>query len=196
MKNKTLNEITELVNNNKIYDAIAVLEGMIDSNKCEHFSGIADMKFTNSHDDVVNYVNEFINECQEEFDVKAIYLEMNGFDINYETWFFSGFGFDVYESDQDDLDWLSDWQMEDDKGLILTGLESIQKDFAWYDTIRDKNDHSHDSIYEIAALLITIKFIALVHDSLESASLIKPIPVLATAHDFDIIGRFLPSDET
>jgi len=142
---------------------------------------------------VLTFTNKFISSSKRSFRVKAIYLEMNGFDINYDLWFFSPFGYETYDPDPDDLDWLSDWQSEDENVMSLTGLEFVQADFAWYCEEKDEKDNSHDRVHELATLLVMVKFIALVRAALASGPLAKPVPVFATAHDFDIIGRFAPA---
>lgn len=77
--------------------------------------------------------------------------------------------------------------------MPLTGLESVQADFAWYCEENDTEDESYTRVHEIAALLVMVKFLALVRDALASGSLAKSVAIIATAHDFDITGRFLPA---
>lgn len=124
--------------------------------------------------------------------MEAVYLEMNGFDINYERWFFDFFGYATYNNDPEDLDWLSSWQWEN-SGTTLKGLEKIQKDFEWYHTSQvRKRQKTFENGYSLAVLLVMVKFLALIKSAVESGPLVKSIPVLATAHEFDTIGRFLP----
>ena len=66
------------------------------------------------------------------FDVKAVYLEMNGFDINYDRWYCDFFAYSCYEPDVEKTDWLCEWQSGDWPQYELLGLESAQEAFAWY----------------------------------------------------------------
>ncbi len=179
-----------------IKGAITLLEELLVDEKCDRFASLVGTGFTNSPDTVLAYINKFIHMCESEFPIQSVYLEMNGFDLNYDRWFFYPFGYETYEADPDDLDWLSYWQSDDTslEDVTLTGLEGAQADFSWYQEERDDSDFSYTRAYDIATLLVMIKFVALIQNALASAPLVKPIPVLATAHDFDAIGRFMPAN--
>ena len=176
-----------------INGAIILLEELLAAEKCDRFSSLVGTGFTNPPDIVLAYINKFISSCESEFSIQSAYLEMNGFDINSDFWFFSPFGYESYETDPDDLDWLSDWQADESTEIMpLTGLEIVQADYAWYHGERGDSDSSYTHAYDIATLLVMVKFVALVEAALSSGPLLKPIPVLATAHEFDIVGRFIP----
>ena len=52
-------------------------------------------------------------------------------------------------------------------------------------------DHkTHDREEEIATLLVMVRFLQLIQSSLNAGTLIYSVPLLATAHDFDMFGRF------
>ncbi len=173
--------------------AIALLEERLGAEQCDRFTSLIGTGFSNPSADVLAYINRFISSCESQFPVQSVYLEMNGFFINYDLWFFSPFGYSSYETDPDDLDWLSDWQSDDDfEKMPLTGLETVQADFQWYCTQREKSDKRSEQAYDIATLLVMVRFVALIQTALTSGALVKAIPVLATAHDFDILGRFEP----
>lgn len=171
--------------------AIRYLEKHLHNESTGRFKGLIGAQITNKPSVILSGINRFIQACDQSFAIKAVYLEMNGFDINYDRWYFDFFGYKTYR-DQDDLDWLSDWQSEDWRTVTLTGLESIQSDFRWYHEQNIWQDKKYEKTYEIAILLVMTKFVALIQSALRAGNLIKPIPVLATSHDFDIIGRFEP----
>ena len=52
------------------------------------------------------------------------------------------------------------------------------------------SDRSVSASPELAILLVMCKFVALIQSALAAGPRSKSIPVLATAHDFDILGRF------
>lgn len=178
-----------------IKGAIILLEELLAAEKCDRFSSFVGKGFTNPPDTVLAYINKFISNCESYFSIQSVYLEMNGFDINYGLWFFSPFGYESYEADPDDLVWLSDWQSDDSLEIMpLTGLEVVQADYSWYHEERDKSDHSYTHAYDIATLLVMAKFVALIQAALSSGLLVKSIPVIATAHEFDTVGRFEPAN--
>ena len=170
--------------------AITWLETLLVKEKVDRFQGLIGKKFSNSPKSILGALNKFILASVKEIDVKAVYLEMNGFDINPDRWRFDFFGYEQYEPNPDDLDWLSDWQSEDDPKITLKGLEKVQADFKWYHANEIWNDKKYKQAYQIALLLVMCKFVALIESALQAGKRAKPIPVLATAHDFDIVGRF------
>ena len=161
--------------------------------KCKDktFNGLITANFTNSSNQIQNSIAKFISECNKTFEVKTIYLEMNGFDINPDRWYFDLFGYKTLpEEDDDILDWLSDWQSPDFQDVTLTGLESIQELFEQYeeensDLNLDEQDKDLEYNHELATLMVMAMFCKLIDESLGNSKL--NLHVYATAHDFDII---------
>ena len=172
--------------------AVKFLEERLAQANVSRFKGLLGKRFTNEPRAILSAINEFIVAAGSEFDLKAVYLEMNGFDINPDRWFFDFFGFDHYTDDRDDVDWLCEWNPVDWPEVTLTGLESVQADFAWYMNEEMYNDEKFERAEEVAVLLVMCKFVSLIEGALASGARAKPIPVFATAHDFDIVGRFEP----
>ncbi len=50
---------------------------------------------------------------------------------------------------------------------------------------------THEAAQEIATLLVMVRFVQLIKSALATGPLSRSVPVLATAHDFDIVGRFM-----
>jgi hypothetical protein len=177
-----------------IASAITALEGFIAKQDANKFSCLLTDSFSNSPGAVLDMLNSFIEANDERFDVKAVYLEMNGFGINYDEWFFSPFAYDSYSSKSDVTDWLGDWQSPEEIQVTLIGMESSQRAFAWYheeEIWRSQRDFK--PIYDASELLIVAKFMAFVESAIKSGKLVKPIPLLATAHDFyKSVARFDP----
>jgi len=96
-----------------IKGAIQVLEDLLANEKVDRFKGAISSYFSNSPLSLLSKINKFIRTCDKSFDVQAVYLEMNGFDINYNRWYFDSFGYKKCGDLRGDLDWLSDWQSDD-----------------------------------------------------------------------------------
>lgn len=187
-------DLWENINNyllsNNIDGAAVELESLLQSATSDRFSSLAVSHFTNSPFEVFNHIEKFVCACQDQFDVRAVYLEMNGFDINYDRWYFDSFAYTIYSDDTEDMDWLCDWISPNWDQLTLCGLEKTQDDFRWYIESKIYEYKTHDKVMEIASLLVMIRFIQLIRDSLSIDITNDSIPLLATAHDFDIFGRF------
>jgi hypothetical protein len=174
-----------------IEGAIRSLESALAKENVAHFKGLTGAQFSNSPAAVLSRINKFIRECSKHFNLSAVYLEMNGFDINYNGWSFDFFGYERYGADPDDIEWLCDWQSELFPEVELKGLERQQKEFKWYHENEIWNDKGYEKCYEISLLLVMAKFVLLIESALDSGKLAKEVPVIATAHDFDIVGRFV-----
>lgn len=170
--------------------AVEFLEERLANEKVRRFKGLLGKCFTNTPQSVHAAINKFIGACSKRFRIKAVYLEMNGFDINPDCWYFDFFGYAKYRADPQDLEWLCEWDSPEWPPVTLEGLERVQADFEWYQTNEVYNDEKFHRAYELAILLVMCKYVSLVESALATGTRSKPIPVLATAHDFDIFGRF------
>ena len=177
---------------NDIKGAVSELETMLSNQPGERFKYLIGNKFTNTPDSIVSSINQFTEFCDKTFDIKAIYLEMNGFDINFDRWYFDSFGYKECNIVEDDFEWLCDWESEKWNGITLTGFESVQKDFEWYQKNRIWKQKDQKEPYDLAVLLVMSKFVQLVESAILTGKLKKKIPVLATAHEFETIGIFKP----
>jgi len=82
--------------NKDINGAIHDLEqGLIEIDD-ENFNILVGANFSNQPSAVLSKISEFAAHCDNSFNLGAIYLEMNGFDINHDRWFFDFFGYDQY----------------------------------------------------------------------------------------------------
>jgi hypothetical protein len=186
-------KIDQKIRKSEVDSAIQTLEKALASEPIDRFKSLIGKQFRNSPSSILRSLNKFIRDFDERGKLRAVYLEMNGFFINFDKWFFDFFGYSTYNDDPDDLVWLSDWQWENGP-ITLTGLEKIQRDFEWYHTSEIwKREEKFDNGHSLAVLLVMVKFVALIKAAVESGPLAKPIPILATAHEFDTIGRFLPT---
>ncbi len=172
--------------------AVTLLEKRLAASKHDRFSGLVGRTFSNKPKKVLSSINGFLSAWCKDFDVKAAHLEMNGFGINYDEWYFCSFGFDTYEPNPKKLLWLGEWKSSGSDDVRLTGLEDIQKDFAWYHENKIWKDKSYSPTYEAANFLVMVRFISLIEQALRSGALAKPVPVLAEAHDFGMLARFEP----
>jgi hypothetical protein len=182
------NEVDKHIQNPN--EACQFISELMESCRDKTFNGLITADFTNSSSQIQESVSAFCSGCNKMFDLKAIYLEMNGFDINPDRWYFDLFGYEALPQNDDSLDWLSDWQSPDFPDVTLTGLESIQKLYEQYieeNTNLNLDERDKDLEYnrELATLMVMAKFCKLIDESLDSKQL--GVHIYATAHDFDII---------
>jgi hypothetical protein len=178
----------------RIKDAVQYLERGLNNCTSARFRELVSGNFSNDPTDIAKEIGRFIHECEKSFPVGAVYLEMNGFDINPDRWYFDFFGYRNYVEDPEDLGWLSDWDSREWPDTTLTGLKNVQSDFAWYTghETQGYKDHDAQEAAGFAELLVMCKFSGLVEEAVKTGLIKKHVPILATAHDFDIVPRFAP----
>ena len=96
------------------------------------FVPVAEATVTNDTLASLEAINNFIELNSSSFEVESIYLEMNGFDINYDRWYFDYFAYDKYSNDPEDLEWLCYWQSKDWPETQIAGMKYAQQVFKWY----------------------------------------------------------------
>jgi hypothetical protein len=117
---------------------------------------------------------------------------MNGFSINPYRWYFDYFAYEIYRPDGDDPDWLCSWNSEDWPDTTLHGLEAVQEDYHHYSNGRGWKDPDEKVAASYAAPLVMCRFAELIRNAVDSRLVQFRVPILATAHDFEIIPEFLP----
>lgn len=176
-----------------ISGAVALLEEFVETHYAERFACLPGTRFANLQTEVLSEINRFIDANQSSFNVEAIYIEMNGFDINYDRWYFDFFAYSSYSPDSNDIEWLCDWQSADWPEVELVGTKAAQEAFAWYHEEKIwKSQPNLKPVYEASMLLIMAKFSAFIGSALSSGKLTKSIPVLVTAHGFESVARYVP----
>jgi hypothetical protein len=185
-------KVDDFVRSGQTKAAVCFLEQGLSGCASTRFKALIGCGFSNNPKALAEEVNRFIRKCETSFPVKAVYLEMNGFDINPDRWYFDFFAYSSYTADSPDLDWLAEWDSMDWPDVTLNGLEKVQEDFGWYTGQETKGYKDTDArvAADFANLLVMCKFASLIEDAAGSGIIDKTVPILATAHDFDIVARF------
>jgi hypothetical protein len=124
--------------------------------------------------------------------LKAIYCEMNGFTINYDLWFLSGFAYS-FCNDLDDIDWLADYDYSTDNIFIISGFEDLQNVYKDYMENEKWNDKNLEIACDLCAILITLRLEELFRETYMNAQNSdekwKEIPLFVTSHDSELVYR-------
>jgi hypothetical protein len=141
--------------------------------------------------DAVRWLAAFYRAAAKTMPVRALYCEMNRFEINPDEWYLDAFAYDFF-GDPEDLGWLVGWKKSSVKKgrFMLRGMGDLQQLFA-----RDYGDEPPDPIRaasEVVILLLTLRMQELVHaasgEAHQVGSLPNDVPVLAAAHDSDLVS--------
>lgn len=149
------------------------------------------LDFLHLTEDAAAYLVDLYREASTEFAVQAIYVEMNGFDINPDGWHCDGFAFKT-AGDQWDIDWLALWDAQSKTTLELTGMEPVQKAYSDYGPSSERT-LLEDLVLELTNHLVNARFMQLIAAAHESAKRACPplagLPVFSTAHDWPTVHR-------
>ena len=168
-------------------EALALTKEKVRASGVAELMPIVDFELTDSPSITLDNLNEFLEECDDR--IVSIFLQMNGFDLNHDRWFFDCLAYRSYQNEDADLDWLADWQAEwVDYGL--DGAEGAQAAFRWYheEKVFEKRPEIKDT-YRAARLVVLCKFVCFARDVLAAGELARNVVVLVSAHDFELIAR-------
>lgn len=198
-------KLSELLESQKLDEAIAMAEQELKNIPTTGFHKILDKNLLHLTSDLAKHINEFDKSTKEVLKKKqgfikrlfgsgkevkpaAYYCEMNGFTINYDRWFIDLFSFENYSLT--DWEWLSDFYDSTANDFTITGFEEIQKAF---EDVHENNrfeEPNIDKAYEVCELLVILRLQELFRETykLNQGDWDK-IPMFITAHDYELIYK-------
>ena len=181
-----------MVPHGKLEQCIAYLEDGLRSMNATPYHVVLGKTFLHKREELAEWIADFARKADAaNVGLEALYLEMNGFTINPDEWHCNLFGYKT-AGDIWDLDWLSSWDAEQRDRFVLTGMEDVQRAYAQL-FAGDDEPLGIRLAEEVSDHLVTARFMQLVAGAHEVAkarfSGLDGMPVLATAHDWDIVHQ-------
>jgi hypothetical protein len=137
-----------------------------------------ELEITNAPANVAAWLQSCLAAAREVAPVRAAYVQLNGFEINTDLWFFSFYAFPE-DPGTDDAGRLESWHWCSNDCLAIEGLEPLQRIFAEH----GPDIRSDAGFY--AAQLVLFKFFAL----------IKAATALLTTRDFPVMAGVVDGDD-
>ena len=185
-------KLYELVAEGKLENAVEIAENHLSNLPKTDFHKILGKNLLHLTENLVEFITKFYSDSIKEFDIKAMYSEMNGFSINYDLWYLDLFGFEICEGIED-LEWFGDFDCATEYGMTISGFEDLQKVFQDYMENEKYNDAELEKVCEICELIIILRvqelFQASKNIAIEKKLNWSKIPLFATAHDYEIIYK-------
>ncbi len=181
--------ISKLLNEDKLNEAIIVAEKKLAEQVPTDFNKLSGKKLLHQTDELVIYFSSFYETIKNKLDIKAFYAEMNGFTINCDLWFLDLFAYNKVGG-TDDTDWLADWEEGNStfSSFPLTGYEELQAIYQDYADNGRYKDSLLNAASDAAEILIILRLQELVKAATISAKNKNlpwaVIPVFASAHDY------------
>ncbi|ESU19459.1 hypothetical protein FEDK69T_31750 [Flavobacterium enshiense DK69] len=185
------NQINQIVKTGNIQDAIQETEAKFKTISETEFHKVIGRDLLHLKNDVDEFLNALLEKSKEDLDdeIKAIYVEMNGFTINYDMWFTTGASF-TFCNDSEDTDWLADYDYFFEMAMIISGFEDLQKVYEDYMVNEKWEIEGLEMASDFCALLITLRLLELFKASFEkfnNNSEWTNIPVFVTSHDSETL---------
>jgi hypothetical protein len=142
-------------------------------------------------EEAARWLADFYRKARRKLQPRAIYCEMNSFEINPDVWYVDGFAYDFF-GEPADPGWLCGWQKSTGErgSLVLRGMDDLQALFARdYAGAPPANVRASS---EVVMHLLTLRMQELIHAAAQLARrwgrLPEDVPVLAAVHDSDLIS--------
>jgi hypothetical protein len=181
-----------MVPHGRLEECITFLEDGLHALAPTPYHRVLGKSFLHLSSELGDWIAEFSLKAGEaNLQLAALYLEMNGFAINADTWFCNLFGYKT-AGDVWNLEWLASWDAENRGNFILRGMEDVQQAFA--DLFADENQPLGFRLAEeVTEHLVTARFMQLVaaahQDAKSKLQALDGTAVLATAHDWDTVHQ-------
>ncbi|AYB29336.1 hypothetical protein [Chryseolinea soli] len=185
-------ELKDLISLDKLDDAIILAERKLQAQPSTAFHSILGKNLLHLATPLADFMEDFYKSLKPTLKIKALYGEMNGFTINPDLWFLLMFAYDTYEG-LDDLDWLADYEHYSEDAFVLTGFEDLQNAYKDYHKKKKYKDEHQRDANETCELIIILRLQELLRAAVKTGKAkgmkwVK-VPVLVTAHDYDLIYK-------
>jgi hypothetical protein len=144
--------------------------------------------------DLAAWIDDFYKKISKKFEVKALYFEMNEFDINTDAWYIDGFAFDNDRGlDLYDMEWLCDFQAytqkETETVFVIKGYEKLQEAFECIELHTPDLQNARDWCEQIIIARF-MELMRVVHLKAKECNLDwAAIPLYFTEHEYDFIVK-------
>jgi len=187
-------ELQTLLRTSKLKEAIELVEKELSQYKETDFPKIVGKNLLHQIEELENYLETFITELEKRISLKSVYGEMNGFSINYDSWFVDFFGFD-FIGEMNDLDWLADFEDENESlnSFRVKGFEEIQKIYQTHHENKMYKEDRHEEAADLCDYAIILRLQELFKETINKGKKENKkwasIPILVTGHDYELIFR-------
>lgn len=198
-------KLSELLESNKLDEAIAMAEKQLREIPTTDFHKILDRNLLHLSSDLGKHLEAFDKSTKDVLKKKqgffknligsgkeimpaAYYCEMNGFTINYDRWFIDLFSFEKYSLA--DWAWLSDFYDSTKNDMTITGFEDIQEVFEEFHENNKFDKPNIEQAYDVCELLVILRLQELFRETYkDEESEWSKVPMFVTAHDYEMIYK-------
>jgi hypothetical protein len=191
LNDDVLEHLASYLEEGQLSVAIAQVEDALAKTEPTPFHALRGVSLLPQCEAGLRWLDAFYDRVSQAQPVKALYLEMNGFDVNTDEWYVDGFAFEQV-GDPGELDWLADWKedMTTTDPFVLRGFEAGQEAFAQYMEEEELSD-ALERARDLAEALVVLRLQELldhIHRAAKSQGLAwGQTPMWVTAHDYELV---------
>lgn len=192
-------EINSSLENLDFESALKIAECKLNEISYTEFHEILKISILNQCHMLLNWIEEFYQLATQKFQVKALYFEMNEFDINTDIWYIDAFAYEKDGGLVDNMNWLSyfntDSQEETNSVFEIKELDKLQIAFSRIDEKEENGEWSDEeqNSRDWCEQLILIHFMQLIgktHLKAKEKNLKwGEIPIYFTEHAYNFIVK-------
>ncbi|SFM79849.1 hypothetical protein SAMN05428949_0831 [Chitinophaga sp. YR627] len=183
-----MEQIESLIQAGKIAEAIKEAETALGQLPPTDFHQVIGKDLLHLQPIMGKFLSNFYETMEEEeSDIKAIYVEMNSFSVQYERWFIHLLSYDTVPN-IGNPDWLKEFTGESEKNLTITGYEALQAANKEYMQSEGYRDNERRQACELHEYIVILRFQELVKSTVKAQkgkAAWADVPVFVAAHDFE-----------
>ncbi|MFT2010217.1 hypothetical protein ACMA1I_16200 [Pontibacter sp. 13R65] len=125
-------QLNPYLGNQDFSKAISIAETALENIPTTEFHEIIGQSLLGQAGEVANWINDFYKTVSKVIEPKALYFEMNEFDINTDLWYIDGFAYSEDGGlDFEEMEWLCDvnQQTTTSDEYVIAGYENLQEAF-------------------------------------------------------------------
>lgn len=170
--------------------AIRIAEAALKSIPTTDFHSVIGQSLVEQAGGVANWIDNFHRTVSKVIEPKALYFEMNEFDINTDTWYIDGFAFSEDGGlNLEDMEWLCEVDQETmtSEEYVITGYEMLQETF---ENVEPDTDELQDARDWCEQLVIArfMELMSAAHSEARKQNMRwAEVPLYFTEHSYDFI---------
>lgn len=172
--------------------AISTAEAALKNIPTTEFHSVIGESLVFQAEGVAKWIDDFYRTVSKSVEPKALYFEMNEFDINTNTWYIDGFAFSEDGGlNLEDMDWLCEVSQETMTSMeyMITGYEKLQDAF---ENIEADTDDLQDARGWCEQLIIArfMELMSAAHSEAKKQNMKwADLPLYFTEHSYDFIVK-------
>jgi len=178
-----MDDLQSKLHDNRMADCETTLLDSLASTKKTPFHIVSDLEITSDPVNIAAFIDHFFLIESSQYEVRALYAELNSFDLKANRWYCNVFAYDQDQGGHD-FDWLYEFEAEESEDYDIHGMEPLQ---AVYASDAAQHPRYQEAMY-LTNLAVIVKFQRFMQQAMQQMSMVN-VPIYVSARDFDFVVR-------